>query len=356
MEGGHHFAVVKRLVGGEIPIPPDTVSANMIGRVISAAVARGASRPILLEALGISESTIRNQLARVPGQTLNRLLTAIESHLGNPAVTLEIGRDSRPSCFSDLGFATRLLPTLFEIIQENVLMQELRQSMYRVALADTGTEVILSWNLMGHSAESLSAAVDFSITTYSRLAKEIYGDATQIKKITAQHAPRFDPAKYQRIIGHPIEFGAPQTAIHFSSSQCHAPSPFANETLLHAAHKAHASKLGWLEMGKRHSAFTYFYVWTELNKSPVTLDRIARSFGMAERTLRRHLVDEGNPFRSIVDEARRQMCDLYRIEGKRSLGEVAELLGYGELSAFTRAYRRWYGQPPSRNWQAPSPF
>jgi AraC-like DNA-binding protein len=71
---------------------------------------------------------------------------------------------------------------------------------------------------------------------------------------------------------------------------------------------------------------------------------------MTERTLRRHLVDEGHPFRTLLDDLRKSMCELYRLENKRSLGEVAELLGYGELSAFSRAYRRWFGEPPSRAW------
>ena len=41
-----------------------------------------------------------------------------------------------------------------------------------------------------------------------------------------------------------------------------------------------------------------------------------------------------------------------RSQPSANLAEVAELLGYGELSAFTRAYRRWYGEPPSKGWQA----
>jgi AraC-like DNA-binding protein len=29
------------------------------------------------------------------------------------------------------------------------------------------------------------------------------------------------------------------------------------------------------------------------------------------------------------------------------MGEIAELLGYAELSAFTRAHKLWYGRPPT---------
>ena len=96
MEGQNQFAWVQKLVGGGVPIPPNTASANLIGRAIASAVALGAKRPALLEAVGISEATIRNQLSRVPGVVLNRLLVAIEIQLGKPAAVLEIGRDSRP--------------------------------------------------------------------------------------------------------------------------------------------------------------------------------------------------------------------------------------------------------------------
>lgn len=352
MGGDDNFAWVQKLVASDTPIPPDTASANLVGRVIAAAIARGANRPALIEAVGIREPAIRNQLLRIPGDTLNRLLNAIEMQLGNPAVTLEIGRDSRPRCFSDIGYATRLLPTLYDVLNENVRMQALRQNIFRVALADTGPEVVLGWNLMGHAPDSISAAIEFSLATHTRLAYEICGDALQINRISLQHAPRFAPALYAQIIGYPVQFSAKQTAVHFSANQCRAPSPYANAKLLETSRLTLLQPLEWLDAGKRYSALAYFYVRTELNKSPVTLDRIARSHGMAERTLRRHLVDEGNPFRMLLDDLRRVLCDLYRIEAKHSLGAVAELLGYGELSAFTRAYRRWHGEPPSRNWQA----
>ena len=351
MEGQDQFARVQKLVGGGVPIPPNMVSANLIGRSITAAVGLGAKRPVLLEAVGISEATIRNQLSRVPGVVLNRLLETIETHLGRPAAVLEIGRDSRPRCFSDIGFATRLLPTLFDVIDANVQMQELRQNMYRASLSEQGGVTALKWNAMGNDVQDIAAAVEFSLVTYVRLAREIWGDQLQITGVSMQHQPRFEHALYEQYIGYPVAFGAKETAVLFSTVQCRASTLYANPELLNAASRCHMQPVEWFDAGKRLSAFTYFYLWTELNKTPVTLDRVARSFGMAERTLRRHLVDEGNPFRAMLDDIRKSMCDLYKLENKRPLAEVAELLGYGELSAFTRAYRRWYGEPPSKGWK-----
>ncbi|HMU22784.1 MAG TPA: AraC family transcriptional regulator ligand-binding domain-containing protein [Sphingorhabdus sp.] len=352
MEGSNQFGWVEKLVGGGVLIPPNTASANLIGRAIAAAVGLGAQRPALLDAVGISEATIRNQLSWVPGVVLNRLLLAIETQLNKPAAVLEIGRDSKPRCFSDIGYATRLLPTLYDVIEANVQMQELRQNIYRTSLAEHDEFTILKWNALGNDPQDIAAAVEFSMVTYVRLAREIWGERLIISGVSMRDRPRFDVALYEQYIGAPIVFGTKETMVEFLTEQCRAPSPFANPTLLAAATKCHWQPVQWFDAGLQLSAFTYFYLWTELNKSPVTLDRVARSFGMAERTLRRNLVEQGNPFRSMLDDIRKSMCDLYKLENKRSLAEVAELLGYGELSAFTRAYRRWYGEPPSKGWQA----
>ena len=351
MEGVNHFGWIEKVLGGGIPIPPNTASANLIGRAITAAVGLGAQRPALLEAVGISEATIRNQLNRVPGVVLNQLLVAIEQQLGKPAAALEIGRDSRPRCFSDIDFSTRLLPTLFDVIDANVRMQELRQNIYRASFAEEGEIASLRWNGLGNDPQDIAAAVEFSIVTYVRLAREIWGDELKISGIAMQHLPRFDRRLYEQYIGYPVTFGSKDSVIHFWTDQCRTPTPQANPELLATATACHWQPVQWFDDGKRMSALTYFYLWTELNKTPVTLDRVARSFGMAERTLRRRLVDEGNPFRTMLDNVRKQICDLYKMENKRSRADVAELLGYGELSAFTRAYRRWYGEPPSKGWK-----
>ena len=72
---------------------------------------------------------------------------------------------------------------------------------------------------------------------------------------------------------------------------------------------------------------------------------------MTARTLRRKLVDEGMSFRDLLDRVRQDNCKLYFMEDTRPLGEIALLLGYSDLSAFTRAHKNWTGFPPSKRWR-----
>jgi AraC-like DNA-binding protein len=43
---------------------------------------------------------------------------------------------------------------------------------------------------------------------------------------------------------------------------------------------------------------------------------------------------------------RREQALRYLGDGNRTLVEIAELLGFSELSAFSRAFKRWMGTPP----------
>jgi AraC-like DNA-binding protein len=68
---------------------------------------------------------------------------------------------------------------------------------------------------------------------------------------------------------------------------------------------------------------------------------------MSPRTLQRHLSEEGTGFSELLDALRHELALEYVRDMQRPLGEVAYLLGYSELSAFLRAFKRWTGKTPS---------
>ena len=80
-------------------------------------------------------------------------------------------------------------------------------------------------------------------------------------------------------------------------------------------------------------------------------DDLAESLSIHRRTLNRCLQREGTTFRAVLDRVRFEAArDLLRDE-RCDIEEVARALGYAEPSAFTRAFRRWAGVPPSR-WRS----
>jgi AraC-like DNA-binding protein len=81
---------------------------------------------------------------------------------------------------------------------------------------------------------------------------------------------------------------------------------------------------------------------------------IATDLGISERTLTRQLAALGTNFNEMLDRLRTDLAFKYVSESDLSLARVAFLLGYANQPAFTLAFRRWTGKPPSEFRQRPS--
>jgi AraC-like DNA-binding protein len=64
------------------------------------------------------------------------------------------------------------------------------------------------------------------------------------------------------------------------------------------------------------------------------------------RSLQRKLHERGVTFRKLLDETRRQLADQYLKDSMLTVSEIAYLLGFSEVSSFSRAFRRWTGHAP----------
>jgi AraC-like DNA-binding protein len=51
-------------------------------------------------------------------------------------------------------------------------------------------------------------------------------------------------------------------------------------------------------------------------------------------------------FKKLVDDTRRRIAVEHLRRSSDSITEIAFMLGYSDLSAFTRAFKRWTGTAP----------
>lgn len=77
-----------------------------------------------------------------------------------------------------------------------------------------------------------------------------------------------------------------------------------------------------------------------------SLEEIAANFNISPRTLQRRLKDEQVSFQQLADEVRQQLAVQAITQGEYTIKEIAYSLGYNELSAFSRAFKRWTGTSP----------
>lgn len=74
----------------------------------------------------------------------------------------------------------------------------------------------------------------------------------------------------------------------------------------------------------------------------------ARTFALSERSLQRRLKEENLTWQQLVDNTRRALAERHLHTPGMSLTQLAFLLGFSDVSSFSRAFRKWFGVPASR--------
>lgn len=89
-----------------------------------------------------------------------------------------------------------------------------------------------------------------------------------------------------------------------------------------------------------------------LEQGEPSIERLAVRMHLSARTLQRRLFDLKTSFQEVVDGVRYDLARGYLSEPALDVSQVAYLLGYSDLRAFNRAFKRWTGQAPTA-WRGP---
>jgi AraC-like DNA-binding protein len=76
-------------------------------------------------------------------------------------------------------------------------------------------------------------------------------------------------------------------------------------------------------------------------------EQVARLTHLSQRTLQRRLAEAGTSFQDLRDRVRADIALKYLRQSSLQAAQIAEILGYSEPAAFTRAFRRQHGMTPS---------
>jgi AraC-like DNA-binding protein len=161
------------------------------------------------------------------------------------------------------------------------------------------------------------------------------------------HAAQGPLDEYQQILGCPARFERDRAGLRFDDEALVAPARSHDPDLFRLL-ESHADKvLADTPTSASFRARVRHAVVQRLREGEPAIDAIATALATSPRSLQRKLQTEGLSFRDVVDEARHKLAVVYLGDTSLSLTDVACLLGYSEAAAFTRAFKRWTGQPPS---------
>ena len=74
---------------------------------------------------------------------------------------------------------------------------------------------------------------------------------------------------------------------------------------------------------------------------------VADELSVSTSTLKRRLAEEGTTFRELRQSCLRESAMLLLLTRSMSASQIATELGYGDLTNFSHAFKRWTGRSPS---------
>ncbi len=190
------------------------------------------------------------------------------------------------------------------------------------------------------------AFVDMVAAMFVLRARRILGGAVPACDVALPRPPPADAREHRRVLGSALAWNAPAVRITFDAALLDRPAQDADPTLGQVLARHLDEQVAKLPADEDTAAAVRRVVAADLAEGPPDLGRVARRLGMSRRTLQRALGREGTRFQRLVDDTRREVA-LARLEDPRlTLSELAFLVGFSELSAFDRAFRRWTGKSP----------
>jgi AraC-like DNA-binding protein len=152
---------------------------------------------------------------------------------------------------------------------------------------------------------------------------------------------------YSRIFGDDQRFAQDATSIAFDRSVADRPQIHRHPELYELLRAEAERRLRRMTTDARPANRLRQYLLTMPPSRIPEIGRTARELGMSERSLRRHLAADGTSYRNLVRSALEASADDMLSDPTRTIKETAAALGFAEVAAFDRAFKRWTGMTPS---------
>jgi AraC-like DNA-binding protein len=325
-----------------------TASVHNVRLVVAAATARGVPPARLLAEIGLDPQSLLDADGRLPLEIALRAWQVAAELTDDRWFGLSVVEHLRPDAFGLLGFAIhssacvgdglRRLGRYFHIVNQRTsleLIEDGALARVRIVADYDGPPAELR-----HPMECLLAAV-------LTVARRASGTPIAPAAVSLRHAPPPELAGYLRAFGVEPRFDRPHYELELAREALALP---------HAA-----PDLGMIALAERHlrrlfdelpradtlASRARRVLLEELRLGEPTLPRIAARLHTSERTLQRRLGEEGTSLQAMLDELRRELSLRHLAESKESIAEISFLLGFAEVRAFHRAFKRWTGSTPA---------
>lgn len=276
-----------------------------------------------------------------------RLFEEAARQTGDGNFGLWFGNQFRPHDLGLWGYLAVSSPTLGVALRNIIDTFPFHQqhSLLRLAPRNDGL-LMLQYQIRAPDIVERRQDADLSLGMFLNIFRECLGRGWTPETVWFEHPRPVDAEQHEAAFGAPACFSQPANALVFRPEVLERPMPRRDPkmtAMMRACLEALGSKADDFEpLADR----VRMAVRTRLPDGWPSLEAIGEDLRLSPASIRRELARIGLTYKGLVQAVRRELALSYLRQRHLPLSEIAFLLGYSELSAFSRAVRRWTGRSP----------
>ncbi|WP_296182962.1 AraC-like transcriptional regulator QhpR [Pseudomonas sp. UBA1879] len=344
----------------QLPIPhgaPNTSPASHRGVLSAAAngldgfiVQHGGDLDRVFGRAGIDPEQLLHPTLSLPLTNYCKVLEEAARQTGCDNFGLRYGQQFQPQALGLLGYIGLCSPTLEAALINFAEAFPFHQHSTLIELVDQGECYRFDYQVRHGAIHERRQDAELTMGMALNLVRHVLGPQWAPRQVTFEHARPQDWQEHREVFHADVQFGQRCNSLLIPKAELIGKVMPGSDPILLMLIKDAIRQLG--DNGRETTVLEHARqtVLATLHLGEPALDEIAHSLGLSEWALQRKLREHGLSFTQLVDQIRQDTALAHLKQQTLSVTQLASLLGYSETSAFSRAFKRWFGVSP-KQWR-----
>ncbi|MET0284451.1 MAG: AraC family transcriptional regulator ligand-binding domain-containing protein [Polyangiales bacterium] len=296
---------------------------------------------------GLSLRELADPEARIRHRAAADLIGAAAERMRCPELGLLAGAQLAPCDFDAIELAVRSCASLRQAIDLLGRSMTLLHGALESSLREG--ESLAVWELRITDDVPLRPACDdFALAAAYTICRRYLAGPCVLREVHLRQESADYQAVYERTFaGATVRFGRRNVALVFERACLDTPMAQAHAGLRRIYEAQLSERLAQMDSSRAMSLRVRQVLEEQLRSGEAGISSVAQRLGLNVSTLRRELAEEGTTYRRLREELRSELAERYLGDRTLSVSEVAFLLGFATVAAFSKAFRRGHSVPPT---------
>jgi AraC-like DNA-binding protein len=299
----------------------------------------------LFKEMGVDPALTADPHARVEEEAVIKLWSRAIKLTGDECLGIKAAKHWHPSSLGALSYAWLASSTLRNALERVARYFRMIDETKSVVLKETAAGLVYT-PMTEAGIATIPAEDDLHLAVLIASCRFNYGKKLDPVSVAFSHAQPECSGEYFNHFRCPVEFGAENSSLTLPLEVIDKPLPGKNPMMARLCDKVMIQYLDTLN-NDQFSMHVKTKIIDLLPSGDIHIGQIADSLCISTRTLQRRLNHEETNFANLLTEARRELASEYILDGNKPLDQISYLLGFSEISAFSRAFKGWTGMSPS---------